>query len=79
MDIDEKGIREREDAPAYVRSQIHKDRTALVVLLDRERAKSAAMLAALKVAADEVDWLEGPEARKLRRILSAAIASAEGR
>lgn len=72
----EKEIRARESATAYVRGTESRDRTALIALLDQERAKSAAMLAALKAIALDADAMSWAE---IRGMALDAIASAEGR
>ena len=81
MTPQEKEIRARESATAYVRGTSDKDRTALIALLDKERAKSAAMLAALKAARREI---HNPGAcastgEDIAETLDAVIRSAEGR
>lgn len=83
MTNEEKAIRAREASTAYVRSTEHKDRTALIVLLDAERAKTAAMLAALKMIANQC----GPFATvrpaldyaTIGNIARDAVLNAEGR
>jgi hypothetical protein len=74
MDRVEQAIRRREAAfPGG-----HHDRTALIVLLDRERSKTAAMLAALKLAEPHIYGDTGGDI-EARRAVAAAINNAEGR
>lgn len=81
MTTEEKAIREREAATAYVRSTVHKDVTALIVLLDKERARSAAMLAALFKARDALSDLNQYENddHALLNEIDIAISTAAGR
>jgi hypothetical protein len=82
MTKQEKEIRDREAATAYVRGTESKDRTALIALLDAERVKTAALLAALKLLLESpAVGLETNEPADIHAYETAriAVAIAEGR